>query len=131
MSFEIILITHRKIGEELLATAQEIFGYKLPVPCLAIEIYPNSQIEAVGSHLKFLVQEKVKQKEVLVLTDLCGATPCNLAQQLLPHDRIAVISGVNLPMLVKVLNYPTLALNAVVDKALSSTDCIRVLTTAQ
>jgi PTS system ascorbate-specific IIA component len=56
---------------------------------------------------------------VLVLTDLYGATPCNIAARLLANPKIRVVSGMNLPMLIRVLNYPDLSLDALADKAVS------------
>ena len=56
-----------------------------------------------------LVEEKLEQMDdgdgVLVMTDLVGATPCNLVTSL-THEKIVVISGLNLPMLIRTYNYP-------------------------
>jgi len=54
-----------------------------------------------------------------VLTDLYGSTPYNIAAVLCQRDAVCILSGVNLPMLVRVLNYPGLALAELTEKALS------------
>lgn len=54
---------------------------------------------------------------VLVLTDMYGSTPSNIASSLADGDRVKVISGVNLPMLVRVMNYPELSLADLAVKA--------------
>ena len=56
---------------------------------------------------------------VLVLTDLYGSTPSNIACKLRRHGHVRVVSGVNLPMLIRVLNYPDLDLDSLKEKALS------------
>ena len=55
---------------------------------------------------------------VLVLTDLYGATPCNIASSLLKHPDVRLISGVNLAMVLRILNYSTLSLDEMAAKAI-------------
>jgi len=54
-----------------------------------------------------------------VLIDLFGATPCNIACSLISNHRVRVVGGVNLPMLVKLMNYPATDLDTLVNIALS------------
>jgi PTS system ascorbate-specific IIA component len=56
---------------------------------------------------------------VLVLTDLFGSTPSNISVRLLSRGNIEVVSGVNLSMLIRVMNYPELSLPILVTKALT------------
>ena len=56
---------------------------------------------------------------ILVLTDMYGSTPSNVANRLLGKSHIQAVAGINLPMLVRVLNYPSLNLHEMVNKALS------------
>ena len=67
--------------------------------------------------MKLLVEELDQGGGVLVLTDLLGSTPTNIAQRLLPESGIRIVAGVNLGMLLNVLNYPSLALADLVEKA--------------
>jgi PTS system ascorbate-specific IIA component len=55
---------------------------------------------------------------VLVLTDIFGSTPSNIAASLAEDGRIAVVAGLNLPMLVRVLNYPEDPLEGLTEKAI-------------
>lgn len=68
------------------------------------------QAEALYTHLD-------TGNGVLVLTDLCGATPGNIASRLAHHPHVMVIAGLNLPMLMRVLNYPTLELAEMAEHA--------------
>jgi len=56
---------------------------------------------------------------VLVLTDMYGSTPSNIANSFKQQTDIQVIAGVNLPMFIRILNYPDLSLSEMTEKALS------------
>ncbi len=95
----VLVICHGNLGQELVKTAEIIVG-KLD-QCLAISMNPKHTIEElkeiVGSHLK-----KVDDGDgVLILTDLFGGTPSNISLSFLQEGKVEVISGLNLPMLIK------------------------------
>ncbi len=95
----VLVICHGNLGQELVKTAEIIVG-KLD-QCLAISMDPKHTIEElkeiVGSHLK-----KVDDGDgVLILTDLFGGTPSNISLSFLQEGKVEVISGLNLPMLIK------------------------------
>jgi PTS system ascorbate-specific IIA component len=56
---------------------------------------------------------------VLVLTDVLGATPCNIAQKIADHQQCKLVAGVNLPMLLRTVNYRHEGLDALVARALA------------
>ncbi len=63
-----------------------------------------------------------KSQGFLILTDLFGSTPSNIAsrlQQFQESDKIRIVAGLNLPMLIRVMNYPHLALDELTQKAVS------------
>ena len=66
-----------------------------------------------------MVQELDRGDGVLVLTDMYGSTPSNIAAGLQKEGKVSVVAGINLPMLIRVLNYPFLDLAALAEKALS------------
>jgi PTS system ascorbate-specific IIA component len=72
----------------------------------------------VQQHLQIFIQQQKSSTSILILTDVFGATPCNIAKGLTTEHQMRIISGVNLPMLLKVLNYPQLSLDELVEKAL-------------
>lgn len=118
MSVGILIITHDTIGSSILSTAVKTFGF-LPIPTLTVAI--NSAIDRQLSlcKIKHLIEDLDEGQGVLVMTDMYGATPCNVAQMLAEDERIQVVSGLNLPMLLRVFNYPGLDLDQMAEKALS------------
>ena len=116
MAVGLLLVTHGRIGEELLASAARILGHR-PLPCASFSVMQNCDPDRV-------VQEAGKQLSrvdegdgVLVLVDIFGATPCNVVRRLPDAHPCAIITGVSLPMVLKVLNYPDLDLAALAGKA--------------
>jgi len=118
MSVGVILITHQEIGDVLLDTAKKTFG-ELPLAVTPVAISYEMQIEELAPKLTNFIKQLDDGDGVLVLTDMFGATPCNLAVALDKVSTVKVVSGLNLPMLIKVLNYPNLSLNELAEKAIS------------
>ncbi len=114
----LLLITHYRIGDELLKTATGMLGM-CPVMTVALSVTPDNDPDDVLNEARRNVARLNQGAGVLVLTDIYGSTPSNIAAQLTDDHQVRVIAGVNLPMLVRVLNYPRLGLDELVNKALS------------
>ena len=69
--------------------------------------------------IKRLADNTKDDEGVLILTDIYGATPCNIAKKLCCRENIRLVSGLNLPMLLRVMNYAHLALPHLAEKAVS------------
>jgi len=95
----IVIVTHGDLGTELLRTAQEIVG-KLP-RVEAVSIQATEQIEKARKKIESVIQRVNDGHGVLILTDLFGGTPSNLVLSYLEAGRLEVVTGVNLPMLMK------------------------------
>jgi PTS system mannose-specific IIA component len=95
----LVVATHGQLAAELLRTAEGIVG---PVPCAsAVSIDSQTSVEEARSRLASAIQLVGADGDgVLVLTDMFGGTPANLALTFL-DERIEVVTGVNLPMLLK------------------------------
>jgi len=118
MSAGILLVTHNAIGAELLAAATSMLG-GCPLRAQALAIGPDDERDHM-IHVAQLIAARLDDGDgLLVLTDLYGSTPANIARALCERHRTRVLSGVNLPMLVRVLNYAPLALDDLAAKALS------------
>lgn len=118
MTIGLLLITHSRIGESILETAGKMLeGAPLGVENLpvAIDSNPDELIEQASGMIDRLDQGQ----GVLVFTDMYGSTPSNIAYRLAEKGRVNVISGINLPMLIRSLNYQTMDLDALTEKAVS------------
>lgn len=114
----ILVIAHGELGESLISCASHVLGKKLPqLNSFAVshEVDPSEQLPQIQS----LITSLDSGDGVLVLSDLYGATPCNIVTKLLAKKGVAGVAGVNLPMLVRVLNYRHEALATCVTKAVS------------
>lgn len=119
MSLAVLLITHAKLGHDLLVTATEVMG----TPPLATEVMAVRRVldtDALVRQGKRLIERLDQGAGVLILTDAFGSTPSNIANRIAQGRRVRVVAGVNLPMLVSVYNYPALDLEAQAHNALKS-----------
>ena len=116
MKVGILLVTHSDIGKQLLLTATSVFGKNpFQVELLSVDNYdqPNDVKELAEKYVKFLDSGA----GVLVLTDIIGTTPSNIASSI-NHDKIKVVAGLNLSMILNVFNYPDNSLDQLSIKAL-------------
>jgi PTS system ascorbate-specific IIA component len=118
MAVGLLLITHNQIGRDLLSTASGMLG-GIPLDHDNLEVSQSEDPDVLREQAKKLREHLDEGDGVLILTDMYGSTPSNIATTLLEHPRCEVITGLSLPMLIRVLNYPTLGLQELVNKALS------------
>jgi mannose PTS system EIIA component len=119
MSVGLLLITHNEIGAALLATVARMLG-SCPLSARALAVTDEADRDGLHAAARELAAELDQGDGVLVLTDIFGSSPANIAAALQERPRVLAVAGVNLPMLVRVLNYPLLPLEALVEKALSA-----------
>jgi mannose PTS system EIIA component len=118
MSVGILIISHDGIGDALFDTANHMIeNNSLKVKCLSAsrECDPDKVLDTANS----IIDELDQGDGVLVLTDLLGSTPSNIAHRLHNHANVNVITGINLSMLIRVFNYPNLNLTDITQKAYS------------
>jgi PTS system mannose-specific IIA component len=118
MSVGILIITHANIGAELVSTAESMLGMS-PLPIEILSVTHDSNPDQLITTAHRLAGSVERGAGVLILSDMFGATPNNIARQLLSYANVRIVSGINLPMLVRVLNYPHLTLGQLEEKALS------------
>jgi PTS system ascorbate-specific IIA component len=114
----VLLITHGRYGEDLLASASHVLGRVL-LQVGHLEVSIKDEPEALLAAARKLVHGLDDGGGVLVMTDMYGATPCNIATQLIADGNIEAVSGVSLPMLVRSLAYRDAPLPKVRDKAIA------------
>ncbi|MDX1593444.1 MAG: PTS sugar transporter subunit IIA [Gammaproteobacteria bacterium] len=116
MAVAVLVVTHGRIGEELLASSMRILGQN-PLPCASFSVEQNCDPERVARELAARIGRIDEGDGVLVLVDLYGATPANVVRRVREARPCAIVTGVNLPMLLKVFNYAGAALAALAEKA--------------
>lgn len=94
-----ILVTHGKLAEEFVAAMQHVVGRQEAVATICIG--PNDDMEARRTEIATRIDEVDSGEGVIVLTDLFGGTPSNLAISLMRKGKVEVIAGINLPMLIR------------------------------
>ena len=114
----ILLVSHGALGESLIHSASHVLG-KRPLGVRQVGVTVHDDPEAILPQARELVRQLDGGDGVLVLTDLYGATPGNIALKLLEPGKVEGIAGVNLPMLLRALTYRDKGLQAAVAKALS------------
>src|SRR5262245_49949525 len=112
----ILLLTHGALGESLLRAATHTLG-RAPERAEHIGVSSMDAPEALLARAREAVARVDDGSGVLVLSDMFGATPANVAAKLLANGRVEGLSGVNLPMLVRALANRGLPLAALVEKA--------------
>ncbi len=103
----VLIITHNRIGEELLDTAETIIGKSLPrMKCVSVpaDVLPDD-LGLYADLVKSTIEKLNEGDGVLILTDLYGSTPSNLAHYFAKAHYVRILAGLNLPMLMRVINY--------------------------
>ncbi len=111
----VILVTHGQFGKHLLEAAQTILGPQ--EQCADIAVEGAVDMATLLADLKSTVKRLEKGDGVIILTDMFGGTPSNISLSLLQPGKVDVLTGVNLPMLLRILGMrdqelPQLAQNA-------------------
>ena len=114
----ILIVAHGAFGEALIHCASHVLG-KRPLRVRQVGITVHDDPDAILPQAQDLVRQLDEGDGVLVLTDMLGATPSNIAARLAAPGRVEVVAGVNLPMLVRALTYRAQPLAAVVGKTIS------------
>jgi PTS system ascorbate-specific IIA component len=118
MSVGLLLITHNEIGAALLGTASRMLG-RCPLQTRTLAVTEDCQPDRLRTQARVMAEQIDSGEGVLVLTDMFGSTPANIANGLQHGAGRRVLAGVNLSMVVRVLNYPGLPLGDMAAKALS------------
>ena len=95
----ILVITHAQLGHELLGAAEFILGKLERVEALSVEA--NLDPEKIRKEIARGVKRLAEPDGVLILTDMFGGTPNNVSLAFLEEGKVEVVTGVNLPMLIK------------------------------
>ncbi|RZL49112.1 MAG: PTS fructose transporter subunit IIA [Variovorax sp.] len=114
----ILIIAHAPLANALRQCALHVFPDTSIVS--ALDVLPNVSPEETLASARIMVDQmkRTANHNVLVLVDVFGATPCNVAQKLVVGEHMRMVVGVNLPMLMRVANKPDEALETLVERAI-------------
>lgn len=117
MTTTILIIAHAPLAAALRECALHVFP-DCAESLYAVDVVADASPDAVVAHARSLLHSGGAERPVLVLTDVFGATPCNMAQKLVAARADArLVSGVNLPMLLRALSYRSEPLDVLVQRA--------------
>ncbi len=114
----ILIISHGTLGESLIHCASHVLN-KRPPRLKQLGVTAQDDPALLLPQARNLVTELESGDGVLILTDMYGGTPSNMAAKLVIPGKIEAVAGVSLPMLIRVLNYRDRSLPVIVTKAIS------------
>jgi mannose PTS system EIIA component len=120
----ILLVTHNGLGNSLLDCVRHVTG-KVPPNLKSVSVLADDEPKTKEAEARALLRQLDTGDGVLILTDIYGATPCNIARHLCQPGHVEGVAGVNLPMLLRLVCGPELALHEMAQRALEGgRDCI-------
>ena len=120
----ILLITHNGLGDSLIDCVRHVMG-NVPPHLKALSVLASDDPVHKEEEARALIAQLDEGQGVLLLSDVYGATPCNIARRLCQPGRVAGVAGVNLPMLLRVACYCNKSLDEQVQRALDGgKECI-------
>jgi PTS system mannose-specific IIA component len=114
----ILIISHGDLGNSLIHCANHVMGKK-PEHLMHLGITIQDDPDVITPKALELLKRLDCGDGVLILSDICGATPCNIANKLVNPGRVECLTGANLSMLIRALTYRNEPLESLVEKALS------------
>lgn len=96
----IVLVTHSTLAASLIETAGFILG-RTPENVVPVSINVNENVDEFHNKIAAAIKKVDNKQGILILTDMFGGTPSNLSYSFLDDGKVEVISGVNLPMVIR------------------------------
>jgi PTS system mannose-specific IIA component len=115
----ILLVTHGEIGKSLINCATHILDSS-PSSVDYLSVNSNNNLDNYSNIISKKIRDLDSGNGVLIMTDIYGATPCNLLKKFTKENEVEVITGINLPMLIKAISERKDNLNLLVN---DSIDC--------
>lgn len=112
----LLIIAHAPLASTLKGVAAHVFPLETALE--ALDVQPHQTPEQAEAAARVLLK-RVRDPEALVLTDVFGGTPCNIALRLADSVQIRVVVGVNVPMLWRAISYRHMPLVELVDRAVA------------
>ncbi len=102
----VVVVTHCHLAEELISAAQLVIGEELK-QFQAVSVEPKDGSDVIREKIMAAIRKVDTGQGVLIMTDMYGGTPSNISLSFLEEKKVEVITGVNLPMLLKLATGPS------------------------
>lgn len=119
MSVSLLIVSHHNIGKSLIDAVEISFNHELPLQLSVVGVPSNGDPDKLKPLVKRAIAKLDTGDGVLILTDLYGSTPSNICKDNLETAHVRIVTGLNLPMLLRVMNYPTLGLEEMAANAVT------------
>ena len=113
----ILLITHGELGKSLIECATHVLGDK-PLFLESLSIENDCTHESMFKQISERINLLYQGDGVLILTDIFGATPCNIITKIIKPGKVSAIAGVNLSMLIRTISYRNESFDSLISKAI-------------
>ncbi len=113
----ILIITHGELGKSLIECATHVLGDK-PLFLESLSIENDCTHESMFRQISERINLLDQGDGVLILTDIFGATPCNIITKIIKPGKVSAIAGVNLSMLIRTINYRNEPFDSLISKAI-------------
>lgn len=114
----LLILAYNNLGYDIADAAAHILGVELQQLNIVSISYDDTPAK-LESTLEQIISDMDQDHRIIILTDIYGATHTNIASKYLVPGKIDMVSGLNLPMLLRVMNYRNLPLDELVNKAIS------------
>jgi mannose PTS system EIIA component len=114
----VLIVAHAPLADSLVGAVSHVLGTR-PPQFAALPVAPDDDPLLLLPKAREAIAALDTGEGVVILADLYGATPCNLAMKLMKPGHVELIAGVSLPMLVRTFTYRTRGLETLVTKAVS------------
>ncbi|MBY0272947.1 MAG: PTS sugar transporter subunit IIA [Alphaproteobacteria bacterium] len=98
----IVLVSHGNLANEFAKILEHIVGPQENL--IAVSLFPDDDMEVKRREIQDAIQQVEKNQGVVILTDMFGGTPSNLAHSLLKGQNVEIVAGMNLPLLIKLVS---------------------------
>ena len=99
----VVVVAHFKLAREMVAATELIVGRQEQFTY--VDIFPDEDVEQIKGRVVSALKSMNSGEGVIILTDMFGGTPSNISLSFLEEGRVEVVTGVNLPMLIKLVTY--------------------------
>ena len=99
----IVVVAHFNLAREMVAATELIVGKQEQFTY--VDIFPDEDVEKIKSTVTGALKNVNSGEGVIILTDMFGGTPSNISLSFLEEGKVEVVTGVNLPMLIKLVTY--------------------------